>query len=58
MKRTTILSNYNEYFSSFEIKENCLIKDYFNKEKQKPIEQRKMYCHIYCPCSNCNPVRL
>lgn len=36
----------------------CLIKAFFDREKQKPIEQRATSCMICCPCSRCNPGRL
>lgn len=37
-------------------KENkCLMDEYFEEENKKPINQRRNYAFLSCPCKKCNP---
>lgn len=33
----------------------CMIEQFFENEKKKPIGQRSKSCLISCPCPKCNP---
>ena len=47
-----------EDFKQMQNDEHCLVEAFFREQEKLPRAQRKNYCHLYCPCSRCNPASL
>jgi hypothetical protein len=50
-----IISVYRNTEIKIEEQNRCLVKEFFEAQRDLPKSQQIDYCYISCRCKNCNP---